>query len=73
MVKYTRNYFFVCISTEVMEFKSQRRKGKTEKKKKTQKDRTKHIITTVEIVKLDQIKDILPRWIKPANMIIYYV
>lgn len=71
MIKYTRNYFLVCISTEVMEFKSQRRKRKGENRKKITKDRTN--ITTVKIVELDQLKDILPRWVKPANVITYYV
>lgn len=55
-----------------MEFKSQRRKGKTEKKN-PQKDRAKRIIITVKIVKFDQLKGTLPRWVKPANVITYYV
>lgn len=54
-----------------MEFKSQRRKGKTEKN--PQKDRAKRIITTVKIVKFNQLKGTLPRWVKPANVITYYV
>lgn len=48
------------------------KKGKN-RKKNPQKDRAKRIITTVKIVKFNQLKGTLPRWVKPANVITYYV